>query len=152
MNLQENINRIKEVMNIITEQESTEDEGNNFVITNATTLEEFKDYLDKEIEARYGFGDEATLGVIIEDLIKNSLVSSGKAETEAESIGKDFCKNLKSSSSYEDDGYGESLERGYVYYKNNNVFDFASYGGGYSFSGDFYELDELFNDIKSLVA
>jgi hypothetical protein len=128
------------------------DESNNFVITNATTLEEFKDYLDKEIEARYGYGHSETLAYIIGDLITNSLVSSGKPENEAESIAKDFCKNLKSSSSYEDDGYGESLERGYVYYNNNNVFDFASYGGGYSFSGDFYELDELFNDIKSLVA
>jgi hypothetical protein len=128
------------------------DESNNFVVTNATTIEEFTAYLDKKIEASYGFGDEATLGFIIEYLIKNSLVSTGKPENEAESIAKDFCKNLKSSSSYEDDGYGESLERGYVYYKNNNVFDFASYGGGYSFSGDFDELDELFDDIKNLVA
>jgi hypothetical protein len=128
------------------------DESNDFVITNATPLEEFKDYLDKEIEARYGYGHSETLAYIIGDLITNSLVSSGKPENEAESIAKDFCKNLKSSSSYEDDGYGESLERGYVYYNNNNVFDFASYGGGYSFGGDFYDLDELFNDIKSLVA
>jgi len=152
MNLQENINRIKEVMNIITEQESTEDEGNNFVITNATTIEDFTAYLDKEIEARYGFGDEATLGVIIEYLIKKSLVSTGKAETEAESIAKDFCKNFETSSSYRDDGYGETLESGDVSYKNEVIFDYQSYGGGYSFGGDFYELDELLADIKSLVA
>jgi hypothetical protein len=55
MDLEENINRIKEVMNIITEQESTEDESNNFVITNATTLEDFDDYLDKQIEDHYYF-------------------------------------------------------------------------------------------------
>ena len=127
------------------------DESDNFVVTNDTTLEEFTAYLDKQIESKYVFGDEATLGFIIEYLIKTSLVSTGKAETEAESIAKDFCKNFETSSSYRDDGYGETLENGDVSYKNEIIFDYASYGGGYSFSGDFYELDELLADIKSLV-
>ena len=51
------------------------DESDNFVVTNDTTLEEFTAYLEKQIESKYVFGDEATLGFIIEYLIKTGLVS-----------------------------------------------------------------------------
>jgi hypothetical protein len=154
MNLQENINRIKEVMNIITEQESTEDEGNNFVITNATTIEEFTDYLDKRIEDNYYYGHADTLGYIIKDLVQNSFMASGKSEQESESMTKDFIADTVSSEFWSIPDQYDPYERrveGNTKYRGIIIFEFSSGGDGYDYSGSFNDLTELFDDIKKLI-
>jgi len=154
MNLQENINRIKEVMNIITEQESTEDEGNKFVITNATTLEDFTDYLDKRIEDNYYYGHADTLGYIIKDLVQNSFMASGKSEQESESMTKDFIADTVSSEFWSIPDQYDPYERrveGNTKYRGIIIFEFSSGGDGYDYSGSFNDLTELFDDIKKLI-
>jgi hypothetical protein len=154
MDLEENINRIKEVMNIITEQESTEDEGNNFVITNATTLEDFTDYLDKRIEDHYYYGHADTLGYIIENLVQNSFMASGKSEQESESMTKDFIADTVSSEFWSIPDQYDPYERrveGNTKYRGIIIFEFSSGGDGYDYSGSFNDLTELFDDIKKLI-
>jgi hypothetical protein len=154
MNLQENINRIKEVMNIITEQESTEDEGNNFVITNTTTLEDFTDYLDKRIEDHYYYGHADTLGYIIKDLVQNSFMASGKSEQESESMTKDFIADTVSSEFWSIPDQYDPYERrveGNTKYRGIILFEFSSGGDGYDYSGSFNDLTELLDDIKKLI-
>lgn len=125
-----------------------------FVVTDETTVDQFEDYLNEKIEARYSYGSESTLEDIINTIVYNSLLSAGKSEQEAESVADDFVK-MNMDNSYESipdefDMYERRTE-GVNKYKSRVIFEFSCGGDGYGFCGSFNDLTELLNDIKELL-
>ena len=140
-----------DVKPLIVESKGYED----FVVANDTTVEGLEAYLEEKTEAQYDYGSARTLEYIIEDLVQNSLMASGKSEQESESMAKDFVKkNMTNNTTYIPDQYDyyERREGGENSYKQKVIFEFTCGGDGYGYSGSFNDLTELLADIKSLVA
>ena len=69
---------------------SESEEDKEFVVTDNTTVDELESHLDEKIEGRYSYGSESTLEDIVNYLVYNSLIDTGKSEEEAESMADDF--------------------------------------------------------------
>jgi len=111
--------------------------------------------LEEKTDNQYDYGSAGTLEYIIEDLVQNSLMASGKPEQESESMAKDFVKkNMTNNTTSIPDQYDyyERREGGENNYKQKVIFEFTCGGDGYGYSGSFNDLTELLADIKSLVA
>ena len=133
---------------------SESEEDKEFVVTNDTTVDELESHLDEKIEGRYSYGSESTLEDIVNYLVYNSLIESGKSEEEAESMADDFVRTYMDSDTKsipdEFDMYERRTE-GKNSFDSKVIFEFSCGGDGYGFSGSFYDLTGLLDGIKELL-
>ena len=110
--------------------------------------------MDEKIEGNYSYGSESTLPGIINDLVYNSLLASGKSEEDATSIADDFTENRMDSDTTsipdEFDMYERRTE-GENSFDYKVIFEFSCGGDGYGFSGSFNDLTGLLDGIKELL-
>ena len=130
------------------------EESKEFVVTNNTSVDELESYLNQKTEDYYSYGSENTLIEIVNNLVRNSLLSSGKSEEESESMADDFTERRMDSYStdIEDkyDSYGRRTE-GKNKFNGETIFIFDCGGDGYGFSGFFKNLTGLLEGIKKLL-
>jgi hypothetical protein len=130
------------------------EESEEFVVTNDTSVDELESYLNEKIEGRYSYGSESTLEDIVNYLVYNSLLASGKSEEDATSMSDDFVRTYMDSDATsipdEFDMYERKTE-GKNSFDSKVIFEFSCGGDGYGFSGFFYDLTGLLNGIKDLL-
>lgn len=133
---------------------SESEDSNDFALTSETTTDELITYLDEKVERRSGYGMAHTFPYIIQELVQNILVTSGKSEQESESMAEKFVKdNMTNSDISVSDPYSEygyTLE-GESTYKGKTIFEFSAGGDGYGYGGSLFDLNELLNDLKNLI-
>lgn len=135
---------------LLVESEDSEE----FVVTDNTTVDELESYLNEKIEGRYSHGSESTLPDIVNYLVYNSLLASGKSEEEAESISDDFTQSRMDGDTTsipdEFDMYERRTE-GKNRFDYEVIFEFSCGGDGYGYSGSFSNLTGLLEGIKELL-
>lgn len=135
---------------LLVESEDSEE----FVVTDNTTVDELESYLDEKIEDRYSYGSESTLPDIVNYLVYNSLLASGKSEEEAESMADDFTQSRMDGDTTsipdEFDMYERRTE-GKNRFDYEVIFEFSCGGDGYGYSGSFSNLTGLLEGIKELL-
>jgi hypothetical protein len=132
----------------------SDEESQEFVVTDDTSVDELESYLDEKIEDNYSYGSESTLPNIVNNLVYNSLLSSGKSEENATSIADDFTESRMDSDTTsipdEFDMYERRTE-GENSFDYEVIFEFSCGGDGYGFSGSFNNLTGLLDGIKELL-
>jgi hypothetical protein len=132
----------------------SDEESQEFVVTDDTSVDELESYLDGKIEDNYSYGSESTLPNIVNNLVYNSLLSSGKSEENATSIADDFTESRMDSDTTsipdEFDMYERRTE-GENSFDYEVIFEFSCGGDGYGFSGSFNNLTGLLDGIKELL-